>query len=96
MKNTLETSGEDVKTTLETSGEDVKTTLETSGEVSFSSDNALLFVNKPEDKYGESTLEIFSSPSGKDKALKMIQQVMQNTTVSLHSFAILQYDCKFP
>ncbi len=32
MKNTLETSGEDVKTTLETSGEDVKITLETSGE----------------------------------------------------------------
>ncbi len=31
MKNTLETSGEDVKATLETSGEDVKTTLETSG-----------------------------------------------------------------
>jgi hypothetical protein len=27
LKNTLETSGEDVKTTLETSGEDVKTTL---------------------------------------------------------------------
>ncbi len=32
LKNTLETSGEDVKTTLQTSGEDVKTTLETSGE----------------------------------------------------------------
>ncbi len=41
-KNTLETSGEQVKTTLETSGEQVKTTLETSGKetapsVSFSS-----------------------------------------------------------
>jgi hypothetical protein len=30
-KNTLKTSGEDVKTTLVTSGEDVKTTLKTSG-----------------------------------------------------------------
>jgi hypothetical protein len=30
-KNTLETSGKDVKTTLETSGKDVKNTLETSG-----------------------------------------------------------------
>ncbi len=32
MKNTLETSGEDVKNTPETSGEDVKNTLEKSGE----------------------------------------------------------------
>jgi hypothetical protein len=32
VKNTLETSGEDVKNTLETSGEDLKNTLEASGE----------------------------------------------------------------
>ncbi len=60
-----------------------RTTLETSeDEFAFRADNSILFVLKYDDKFGLSNLEIFSSESGKDKALKLIQQV-------------LKYDCKF-
>jgi hypothetical protein len=111
-KTTLKTSGEDLKckplkksfasklnlsnlarnieNTLETSGEDAKTTPQTSVE-----DSTKEKFPKFKIISTETEKQLLNQRYSESKADK-IRYVKLNTTVSFHSFAVVQYDCKFP